>query len=56
MDEKPVMTDLDAADAPSAAPAEARKSWVKRFAAIFGLASIGQGGASPGNGIGGGGF
>lgn len=55
MDDKPIMTDLDADDAAERDDARQRKNWVTRFAAIFGLASQGQGGGAPGSGIGGGG-
>ena len=56
-DDKPIMTDLDADEAPEVGGAQAKKSWIKRFASIFGLAGQGQGGAYPGNGpMGGGGY
>jgi len=50
VDDKPIMTDLDKDDAPNASPAEARKSWFKRFISVFAVSAMAGGGARPGNG------
>jgi hypothetical protein len=45
---EPIMTDLDAEQADTETAASQRKSWLVRFASIFGLASAGQGSGPAG--------
>lgn len=51
-DVQPIMTDLDADQAHEDSPREKRRSWIVRFASIFGLANLGQGGGTPGGSTG----
>lgn len=56
MADEPIMTDMDADDAPGGAshmePDHKKRNWIVRFASIFGLASAGQGSGGPGMGSG----